>query len=185
MGKVYNDWCDIRAQVPETTVFCADLLLNPYCHQESPWLTSFNALVTYLIPKIDVNVSSVFQNKPNVSIDQLGSLMANYTLTPADQADAADQVGHTLTGSGVYTVNLISPGVSYGDRITQWDLAAKKIFPMGAQRLTVGLDMYNLLNNNVTLAFNQTFNPALPGGYLAPTSYMNPRVFRLNAEFSW
>ena len=68
---------------------------------------------------------------------------------------------------------------------TLLDLAAKKIFPMGAQRLTVGLDMYNLLNNNVTLAFNQTFNPALPGGYLAPTSYMNPRVFRLNAEFSW
>jgi hypothetical protein len=184
-GKVVNDWCDIRSQVPETTVFGADLLLNPYCHQESPWLTSFNALVTYLIPKIDVNVSSVVQNKPNVSIDQLGSLAANYTLTPADQADAAAQVGHTLTGSGVYTVNLISPGVSYGDRITQWDLAAKKIFPLGAQRLTVGLDMYNLLNNNVTLAFNQTFNPALPSGYLAPTSYMNPRVFRLNAEFSW
>ena len=184
-GKVVNDWCDIRSKAPETTVFGADLLLNPYCHQESPWLTSFNALVTYLIPKIDVNVSSVVQNKPNVSIDQLGSLMANYTLTPADQAAAEAQVGHTLTGSGVYTVNLVSPGDSYGDRITQWDLAAKKIFPLGGQRLTVGLDVYNMLNNNVTLAFNQTFNPALPIGYLAPTSYMNPRVFRLNAEFSW
>jgi hypothetical protein len=189
-GKVVNDWCDIRNKVPETTVFGASLLLNPYCHQESPWLTSFNALVTYLVPKIDVNVSSVFQNKPNVSIDQLGSLMANYTLTPADQAAALAQLpqtpGYRLTATPPITVNLISPGVSYGDRITQWDLAVKKIIRISGQRLTVGLDIYNMLNNNVTLAFNQTFNPAIPtGSYLAPTSYMNPRVFRLNAEFAW
>ena len=44
--------------------------------------------------------------------------------------------------------------------------------------------MYNLANNNVTLAFNQTFATGV-AGWLAPTSYMNPRVFRLNAEFAW
>jgi hypothetical protein len=185
-GKVVNDWCDIRNKVPETTVFGANLMLNPHCRQESPWLTSFNALVTYTFPKVDVNLSSVFQNKPNVSIDQLGSLAANYTMTPADIANASAQLGTGFTFTGFApTVNLISPGVSYGDRITQWDLAVKKIFPLSGRRLTVGLDMYNLLNNNVTLAFNQTFDPTLPAGYLAPTSYMNPRVFRLNAEFAW
>jgi hypothetical protein len=183
-GKVVNDFCDIRNKVPETTVFGASLLLNPYCHQESPWLTSFNALVTYLVPKIDVNLSSVFQDKPNVSIDQLGSLQANYTLTPADLASAQAQLGYALTGAPPFTVNLIAPGQSYGDRIREWDLAAKKIIPFGGQRLTVGLDVYNVLNNNVTLAFNQTFVPNVPG-YLAPSSYMNPRVFRLNAEFAW
>ena len=36
-GKVENDWCDIRAAVPES------YLLNPYCHVESPWQTSFRA----------------------------------------------------------------------------------------------------------------------------------------------
>ena len=48
----------------------------------------------------------------------------------------------------------------------------------------MGVDIYNLLNNNVTLAFNPTFVPNTPG-WQSPTTYMNPRVFRLNAEFVW
>jgi outer membrane receptor protein involved in Fe transport len=72
----------------------------------------------------------------------------------------------------------------YGDRILQWDFSAKKILRIEGQRLTVGADIYNLLNNNVTLAFNPTFVPNAPG-WQSPTTYMNPRVFRLNAEFAW
>ena len=60
----------------------------------------------------------------------------------------------------------------------------KKMIRFGGQRLTAGSDIYNLLNNNVTLAFNQAFSPTTTG-WLTPTTYMNPRVFRLNAEFSW
>ena len=41
-----------------------------------------------------------------------------------------------------------------------------------------------IVNNNVTLAFNSTFVPGT-AGWSFPTSYMNPRVTRLNAEFSW
>jgi hypothetical protein len=48
----------------------------------------------------------------------------------------------------------------------------------------VGLDLYNLLNNNVTLAFNQTYS-ATTTGWLTPTTYMNPRVYSLNAVFAW
>jgi outer membrane receptor protein involved in Fe transport len=66
----------------------------------------------------------------------------------------------------------------------------KKNLPIHGQRLTVGLDLYNLLNNNVTLGFNQTFVATAPGATPASswpgtTSYMNPRVFRLSAEYSW
>ena len=50
--------------------------------------------------------------------------------------------------------------------------------------MTAGVDMYNLLNNNVTLAFNQTYVPTTTG-WLTPTTYMNPRVFRINGEFAW
>ena len=55
---------------------------------------------------------------------------------------------------------------------------------LGDQRLTVGADFYNLTNSNVTLGFNPTFvvgSTNWPG----TTGYMNPRVMRLNAEFSW
>ena len=60
----------------------------------------------------------------------------------------------------------------------------KKIIRFNSQRLTVGADFYNMMNSNVTLGFNGAFVPNTPGwGF--PTSYMNPRVIRLNAEFAW
>ena len=58
----------------------------------------------------------------------------------------------------------------YGDRIRQWDFAVKKIFRFGSQRLTVGADFYNLMNNNVTLGFNSTFVPGTPGWSFADLS---------------
>ena len=93
-------------------------------------------------------------------------------------------MGRPLTRTGAITVNLIAPGTLYGDRVRQLDLAFKKIVRFGGQRLTAGLDIYNVMNNNVTLLFNQTFVSNV-SGWQAPTSYMNPRVFRLNAEFAW
>ena len=179
-GKVENDWCDIRAAVPEV----ANYLLNPYCNVESPWLTSVRGLVSYTIPRIDVQLSSVIQDKPNVGTDQIGSILGNYTMTAADQAAAAAQIGRPLTAAGLFTVNLAPQGEVYGDRIRQLDISAKKIFRFGGQRLTVGADIYNVTNDNVTLTFNQTFVPNVAGWQNA-TSYMNPRVFRLNAEFAW
>jgi hypothetical protein len=93
------------------------------------------------------------------------------------------QIGRPLTGSAIQ-VNLLAPGQLYGDRIRQLDLSAKKIIRFGSQRVTAGVDIYNLTNNNVTLAFNPTFVPNT-SGWQSPTSYMNPRVFRLNVEFAW
>jgi len=177
-GKVTDDYCEIRAAVPE------NYLLNPYCHTESPFLTSFRGLATYTIPRIDVLVSTVYQDKPNIGTNQAASLQATYTLTAADQANAAAQIGRPLTTAGAFQVNLLAPGQLYGPRIRQLDLALKKIVRLGGQRLTFGVDMYNLANNNVTLGFNSTFVPG-QAGWMAPTSYMNPRIFRLNAEFAW
>ncbi len=179
-GKVENDWCDIRAAVPEVAAY----LVNPYCHTESPFQTSFRGLASYTFPRIDVLVSTLYQDKINVGTDQIGSLQGNYVLTAADQAAAAAQIGRPLTIGAPITVNLLAPGQVYGDRIRQLDVSVKKIFRLGGQRLTAGLDMLNLMNNNVTLAFNQTYVPTTTG-WLTPTTYMNPRVFRLSGEFTW
>ena len=81
-------------------------------------------------------------------------------------------------------VNLLAPGQEYGPRIRQWDLSAKKIIRFGSQRLTAGVDIYNVTNNNVTLLFNPTFAAGV-AGWQSPTQYMNPRVYRLNAEFAF
>jgi hypothetical protein len=177
-GKVENNWCEIRAAVPES------FLLNPYCNVASPWQTSLRGLVAYTVPRIDVQLSSVIKDRPNVGTEQLGSIAANYTLTAADQAAAAGQIGRALTATGPITVNLLAGGQLYGPRVRQWDFAAKKIIRFGGQRLTVGADIYNLLNNNVTLAFSGGFVPNAPG-WQSPQQYMNARVIRLNAEFAF
>jgi hypothetical protein len=182
-GKVEDDFCVVRGAVPEA------YLLNPYCHQSSPWQTSFRGLATYTIPRIDVNVSAVWQDKPNIGTDQISSLTANYTLTAADVASAASQLGRPLTNP-TPQVNLLAPGQEYGPRIREVDFSVKKNIHLGSNRLMVGLDMYNLLNNNVTLGFNSTFVATAPGAMPAAswpgtTSYMNPRVFRLAAEFTF
>jgi hypothetical protein len=183
-GKVVNDWCDLRATVPEASLGFTNLLTTPYCHQESPFQTSFRGLATYLIPRIDVVLSSVYQDKINVGTDQLVSLSGNYTMTAADQAAAAAQLGRSMTAVTPPTINLVAPGALYGQRVRQLDLSAKKVMRLAGRRLTAGVDVYNVANNNVTLAFNQTFSPTTTG-WLTPTTYMNPRVVRLNAEFAW
>ena len=91
-GKVVNDWCDIRAAVPENG---AVRDLNPYCHVESPFQTSFNGQASYIIPKVDVLISGVYRDRlilngtpNNASTDQLGgSLPANFTFTATDAPD--------------------------------------------------------------------------------------------------
>jgi hypothetical protein len=191
---VVNDWCDIRAAVPESTIgFGTSAALTPYCHQESPWQTGFNGLVTYTIPKVEVLLSGVYRDRMilngtpnNASTDQLGgSLPGTFTFTATDatgQAVAA-QINRTLTG-GPFSVNLVEPGTFYPGRNRQLDLTFKKIVRFGSQRLMGGLDIYNVMNQNTILFYNTTFIPNVTG-YLTPFAYMNPRVFRLAAEYSW
>ncbi len=106
-------------------------MLNPYCHTESPFQTSFRGLASYTIPRIDLLVSTVFQDKINVGTDQIMSLQANYVFTPADQAAAAAQIGRPLTVGGLLQANLIAPGDVYGDRVRQLDIAVEEDHPHG------------------------------------------------------
>jgi hypothetical protein len=114
------------------------------------------------------------------------------TFTAADAFGQAiaQQIGRSLTGGPFTNVNLITPGTLYGgapafaDRNRQIDLSLKKIIRLGRQRLTAGLDIYNLANSGTVLFYNTTYVPNVPG-WQTPLAYMNPRVFRLAAEFAW
>jgi hypothetical protein len=198
-GKVVNDWCAIRAAVPEATTL-GGILLNPYCHVESPFQTSFNGQASYIIPKVDVLVSGVYRDRPvlngtpnNASTDQLGgSLPANLTFTATDAFGQAiaQQIGRPLTGGPFVNTNLITPGTLYGggdlygQRNRSMDVSIKKIMRFGARRITAGLDIYNLTNNDTTLFYNTTYVPTAVG-WQTSLAYMNPRVFRLAAEFAF
>ena len=58
------------------------------------------------------------------------------------------------------TVNLVTPGSLYGDRVNELDLRFSKVLRFGGTRTKISLDLYNALNANPVLTYNQTSTAA-------------------------
>jgi hypothetical protein len=177
-GNTVTDNCEIRAALPETSQ------LNPYCHQESGYLTQFRGVAAYTIPVVDVLVSTLYLDKPGQpGID--ASLNANWTVPQAAYIGSLGRVctGCVQGGPLPGTLSLFAPGTLYGDRIRELDLGIKKVLRVGGTRTTLGLDIYNVLNSNVTLTYNNTF--VAGGAWLTPTEILAARIFRVTGELTW
>jgi len=147
-----------------------------YCRLESGFLTQFRGLTSYDVPKIDVQVSATYQTKPGAQ------LAANYNM-PA--ATVATFLGRAPSGGVAnVTTNLITPGSLYGDRVNELDLRFSKILKFLGTRTKISLDMYNALNANPTLTYNQTFSPTTTT-WLTPTSVLAARVMKIGASFDF
>jgi hypothetical protein len=184
-GQTVADNCDVRARLPElattttgTSAFGAGLAgsavspLSPYCHVAFGVLTQYRGLSSYLIPKVDVQVSATFQSKPGAM------LAANYAAT---NADVAPSLARPLSGNAPnVTVNLVAPGTMYGDRIVQLDLRAAKMLTIGRSSTRLALEVYNALNSSAVLAYDSTFVPR--GTWLQPLAILSPRFLKLTAE---
>jgi hypothetical protein len=186
-GKTVSDNCEIRAAIPELTV--AGIVSaagpgvnpsNPWCHIDTGWLTRATFLGSYVVPKVDVLVSSTFRS------DAGAQLAANWTI-PAATAAAGGLVGGFANGVSP-VVNLVQPGTLYGDRVNELDFKVAKIVRFGGMRLNAGLEIYNALNANAVLTYAQNFSTAVtsgPGAWLQPTQVMTPRFFKLTAQFDF
>jgi hypothetical protein len=175
-GRGVRDNCEITALVPEA-------LLTPpgptqrweqisSCHVAEPWLTQIRGLATYVVPKIDVQLSTSFQFKPgtlglggNDSASNGNSVTARYVVTSA-------QVPGILNNQ--QTVNLLLPGEVYGDYVRQVDLRAGKILRFGRTRTLVAIDVYNLFNSNAGLTYQEGF--VIPAGATTSTTWYNPQT---------
>jgi hypothetical protein len=185
-GRGVRDKCEVVTAVPEALFVVAPGNTRweqpGSCHVVEPFQTQFRGLASYVIPKIDVQVSTGIQLKPgtgglggNDSASNGASLNANYNLP---NAQVLAILGRPLVGGGAnLPVNLLVPGQQYGDRVNQVDLRAAKIIRVGGTRTLVGFDLYNLFNSNPGLTYNQAFGP----NYLRPTSILMPRFVRFNA----
>jgi len=180
-GQTTSDVCDVRKNLPELNQnigaglqTSAVTTLSPYCRVSSGFLTQFRGLATYVIPKIDVQVSGVFQSKPGPA------LLANYVVQPTDPSLT---LGRPFTGVPNVTVNLIEPGTLYGNRINQLDLRFAKLLRFNGTKTMVGIDMYNALNTDAILTYNNTFVPG--GTWLQPLTVVTARMLRFSAEFTF
>jgi len=184
-GKQIADNCAVRTNLPELVANLTPGLpgltssavntLSPYCHVDYGLLTQARGLAAYVIPKADVQVSAVFQSKPGAL------LSANYAVPGATIASA---LGRTAAGNPAnVTINLLTPGSMYGNRLNQLDFRVAKILKFGRTRTMVGVDLYNALNSAAVLTYNAAFAPG--GAWNTPVTVLTARLAKISAEFTF
>jgi len=181
-GRTTADTCEIRAKLPELAP------TNPFCHIETGLLPQVKFIGNYIVPKIDVQASVTYTGKAGIQVSGFGTpagvggaLAANYTVA---NGVIQPQLGRPLSGGAPnVTVNIVQPGVLYGDRVNEVDVRLGKIFRFGRTRTTIGVDLYNLLNSAAILSYNQAFIAG--GAWLAPTSEMSARFAKISLQFDF
>jgi len=189
-GQTVADACAVRANLPELSqgigaglVGSTVNTVSPYCHVAYGVLTQARGLGSYIIPKIEVQLSGVFQSKP-------GALLAANWAAPATAGSALVQsLGRLPTGTPAnITINLLAPGERYGDRVNQLDFRVAKILKFGRTRTMAGIDLYNALNSNAILTYNNAFVPATAtsaGSWLQPVTILTGRLVKFSAEITF
>jgi hypothetical protein len=195
-GRRMQDNCAIRAVLPETyswdntvavqttrvtttTGATATAGLQNYsCRVVEPMQTSFRGLTSYVIPKVDVQVSGTWRSDPG------NELRADYVVT---NAVASPSLGRNLS-SGNVTVNLIPRGTLYGARVNNIDLRIAKILRFRGSRMQFGADVYNLLNTDVVTMYNNGYSAPTATResiWLTPTAILPARYVRLNMQLDF
>jgi hypothetical protein len=167
-GETVTDQCEIREALPEATG-----LTNPYCRNAPGLVTRVTGLAAYTVPKVDVLLSTTFRS------DQGAALQANYTYSGAQIAAFLGRQLSAGPNSNV-SVNLLEPGEEYGDRVNEIDIRVAKILRFGRTRTNIGFDIYNVLNSDAVLTYNQNF--VVGGDWLRPNSVLTPRFVKFSAQ---
>src|SRR5687767_604661 len=181
-GQRITDYCDVRGKLPEQaggfstgSEVQAYSPVNPYCHVEPGMTTRFTGAGSYIVPKIDVQLAATFQSSP------AEPLQANWTVS---SAIVAQTLGRPLSGNAPnVTVNLLAPDQMRAPRVNQLDLRFGKILRLGSHRATVSVDMFNALNADTALTFNQSFTPG--GAWLVPNSVLTARTTKITVQYDF
>ena len=191
-GTGIRDFCDVATELPELYATVGSILLNAAttpiqqastCRIEEPWLWAWRGLGSYVVPKIDVQVSAIMRSQPNVTATNDPASNGQSMNATFFQTNAAIQaaLGRPIAGGApTVALDLARPGDVYPDRLNTVDLRFTKILRIGRTRTNVGVDLYNLFNANTGITFNQNFGTD-GSTWLRPNAILNPRYVRFNA----
>ena len=181
VGRTSFDNCEIRALLPEYNTAAIPLgaaapavtvnQTNPYCHVDEKWQPQIKLLGTYTIPRVDLRVAAIFQSVMGFPI------VANYV---ANNAAVQPSLGRQLSEAANVTVGLVEPGQLFNDRANQLDWRFSRPFELGRARATVNLDIANSLNRYPVLLQNNNY-----GAWLTPLKVLEPRLFKVSAQFDF
>jgi hypothetical protein len=129
-------------------------LTQAFCDTKPPFLTQYKAYVVYPLPWFGVQTAATFRSFPGPPI-QAASV---FTSAQINQLG----LGRPLSGGvSQIVVDLVPPGVMYGERLNQLDWRLTRIFNMGKlRRLTANFDVFNVTNASTVLNQNNTYGPS-------------------------
>ena len=182
-GKTVQDFCGIRAQLPELSIAGGGTVgpTNPNCKNDPGFITKVTGLASYTVPKVDVLLAATLRS------DQGAPLRAIYN---APVADVSAALGRPAAVAGTTVpIDLVAPGEVWGDRVNELNLRFAKILRFGRMRTNVGVDVFNVLNSDAILTYNQTFQlpsaTAPNGSWLVPQSVLTPRFMKVSAQIDF
>jgi hypothetical protein len=163
------------------------------CRSEEPYQTTLRGFASYTVPKIDVLVSGTVRSQPPLQVS--GTLTAagngaNWNVPNTVVASLLGRVPPGALATGNTPVQLVDNGdnrLYVDNRRTQIDLRLAKIVRIRKIRADVGVDLYNLLNDNYANTYDATYSFTQPNGgsWLNPTSILAPRFARLNVTIDY
>jgi hypothetical protein len=135
--------------------------------------------VVYPLPWWDVQAAATFQSLPGPQ------LLAQQSTS---NAQIRQSLGRNLSSCGPNPVctdrvllDLLPPGTLYGERLNQVDLRLSKALRIRRVTIRPTVSLYNALNANSILQYNNRYNAAWP----APTAILTARFvdFGVHVDF--
>jgi hypothetical protein len=181
-GRTSRDNCAIVQALPETAIdtfnfFNGGFFLNNvpagFCKQDGVFITQVKGLASYVIPKVDVQISGTYQDLPGVPITATANLTG---LVPVAGLQFIFPSFH-----------IMEPGTVYGERLHQVDLSIKKILRAGRTRTMISFDIYNALNADTIIGQDNNYT-LVPGGqaiWQTPNLILQARFFKVGAQIDF
>lgn len=171
-GRRETNDCEVVQGLPE-----AALLTAPYCHRRENFLTDGKLVWSYIVPKVNVQVSGLYFSRPGPAISA-NRVVPNAEVRPSLGRDLARNAPNV-------TVNMVAPGTLFGDRRNQLDIRIARPFRVQQLRIAANFELYNALNANPVLTENATYRDATIAGWRIPTSILPPRFIKLSFQLDF
>jgi hypothetical protein len=122
-------------------------------------------------------VAGTVQSVPGAAIS------ANYVAT---NAVIAPSLGRNLSAgvNATASINVIKPGTVFGDRFNQIDLRFAKSFTAGRTRIKGMVDLYNTLNDNTVVTWNNTYGTS-GATWLQPQAIIAGRLVKFGFQLDF
>jgi hypothetical protein len=157
-GRTVVDFCDLRAQLPETTISALAApsnvaATNPFCRNDPAWTAKTGFKLGLIMPlPWDLQASANYQNNPGVATNPTYSV---------GTAEVSPSLQRPLASRGRTTVTVLDPDTLFREgRLTLVSLALTRNFRAGGVRIQPRLEVHNALNAGTVTVLNGTIGPA-------------------------